>query len=262
MAERTDVVILCGGRGTRLGQLTEQTPKPLLPVGQHPFLLRVLNRLAQEGVQRVILSAGYRAERLLEFRDLHGGVLPSLEVVVETEPLGTGGALRHAAQRVRSEPFVALNGDSWVTQPLGPVLEAHAEDGRALTMVAVRADRVEGRAREKGVLRIGPGGELAGFSTADCASTGWVNAGLYVLSRTMALSWPKGQYSLERELFSLLGGRRAVAFCSDGRLIDIGTPDVYERADGALERSGAVCSSRDDDPLRCRPARSGLEVKA
>lgn len=239
----TDVVILCGGRGARLRSLTAHTPKPLLPIGKYPFLLRLLLQMEQEGFTRFILAVHYLADHFRTLLSNYSDVVPDVQLVVEPEPLGTGGALRHAAESVRSSTLVAVNGDSWVTQPLEPVLADHAREGRSFTVVAVQAVNVEGGASRKGVWRMGPGGDVIGFATEESVSDGWVNAGIYVLDREMVLSWPQGGYSLEENLPSLLKGRQAGVFCSTGRLLDIGTPDCYERAASLLDAQGMSVSS-------------------
>lgn len=238
ISETTDVVILCGGRGTRLGTLTADTPKPLLPVGGVPFLLHRLTALKQEGVSRVILAAHYLAHRFREFAQEYAEALPHVAVVEEPLPLGTGGALRFAAQYVRSSVFIALNGDSWMAQPVSPVLAEHARRDRAFTMVVVRAERVEGMARNKGLVSLGPGRTVIGFSTGDAGPDRWVNAGLYVIERDLVSGWPSGRYDLERNFMSLVPPGEGRAFCSDERLLDIGTPDCYERANRILSSTG------------------------
>ncbi|MBI3318932.1 MAG: NTP transferase domain-containing protein [Candidatus Omnitrophica bacterium] len=236
----TDVVILCGGKGTRLGSLTENTPKPLLPVGKYPFLLRLILQMEQEGFSRFILAAHHLADHFRALLSTYSEVLPDVELVVEPEPLGTGGALRHAADGVRSSTVVVLNGDSWVSQPLEPVLADHAQARRLFTVVAVQASNVEGGALRKGVWRIGSAGDVQGFTTEESVSNGWVNAGIYVMDRGMVLSWPRGRYSLEENLPVLLNGKQAGVFCSAGRLLDIGTPECYERAAGLLDAQGVL----------------------
>lgn len=231
MPATTDVIILCGGRGTRLGALSLSTPKPLLPVGGEPFALHLIRRLAGEGFGRVVLAAHYLAVQFYDFVLAHQGVAQELELLVEPQPLGTGGALRFAAEAVRSETFVALNGDTWMTQPLAPVLEEHARAGRDCTAVVTPAARVEGGASGKGVWDIGADQQVRGFATPDVVSSGWVNAGVYVLGRSLVRSWPSGgPYSLEAEAPRLLRGARAGLFYSDTRLLDIGTPESYARA--------------------------------
>jgi len=231
----TDVVILCGGRGTRLKSLTSLVPKPLLPVGGEPFLLRLLLRLKEEGFRRFILAAHYLPQQFQEFVEANQDRLEEVLLVLEPQALGTGGALRHAVEYVASPTFLVLNGDSWVDQPLLPVLQEHQRLSRDFTVVAVPAAQVEGEALKKGVWRIGPGGGVLGFDTQESVEEGWVNAGSYFLSREMVGSWPVGSYSLETNLPTLLSGRRAGVYCSTGRLLDIGTPQTYGRAGEVLE---------------------------
>lgn len=237
-----DVVILCGGKGTRLGPLTRRTPKPLLPVAGEPFLVHLLSRLKEEGFQRFILAAHYLSDQFEEFAKDHRGQFPGLRLVVEPKPLGTGGALRHAADAVESDHFVVLNGDSCVRQLLEPVLNDHTRFAREFTVVAVRADRLEGDHSKKGVWQVGPAGEVLGFETMESATAGWVNAGCYVLDRSMVAAWPVGTYSLEENLLGLLKGRRAGIYCSNGKLLDIGTPQTYGSAGEVLQSlEGSSC---------------------
>ena len=234
-----DVVLLCGGKGTRLGALTSTTPKPLLSVGEAPFLLHRLLELKEEGCARILLSVQYLAGHFRAFVKEHAAVLPEVEVVEEPSPLGTGGALRFASRQVRSLLFIGMNGDSWFTQPLAPVLADHHRTPRAATLVAVRADRVEGNARAKGLLSIGPGGDLRGFVTGDASGEQWINAGVYVLARDQVHGWRDGSYDFEREVMSLIPAGQAIVFRSEATLLDIGTPDCYARAVAQLAAKGA-----------------------
>ena len=231
----TDVVILCGGKGTRLRSLTASVPKPLLPVAGEPFLLRLLLRLKEEGFRRFILAAHYLPQQFQEFMEVNRDRFEEILLVVEPQALGTGGALRHAVEYVTSPTFLVLNGDSWVDQPLQPVLQEHGRLRRDFTVIAVSAPRVEGEALKKGVWRIGPGGGVLGFDTQENVEEGWVNAGCYYLSREMVGSWPVGSYSLETNLPVLLASRKAGVYCSPGRLLDIGTPQTYGRAGEVLD---------------------------
>lgn len=231
----TEVVILCGGKGTRLKFLATAIPKPLLSVGGEPFLLRLLVRLREEGFRRFILAAQYLPEQFHRFLERYPLQLQGVRLIVEPEPLGTGGALRYAAAEVTSRHFLALNGDSWVDQALAPVVEEHLRTGRQATVLAVRAEHVEGQARQKGLLQLGADREILGFQTPESAHGGWINGGCYVFERAVVLSWPAGSYSLEAEWGSLWAGKKAAAFCSEGRLLDIGTPQTYERAAEVLE---------------------------
>ena len=226
----TDTVVLCGGEGSRLGILTRSTPKPLLPVGERPFLLYLLLNLRRQGFRRFILATHYLSEKFYDFVASCGEFRNDMLLVSEEEPLGTGGALRHAAAHVRSSSFLALNGDSYISQPLKPVLNQHSRGERSLTMVVVRAENVIGGPESKDAVELGLDGKISGFAPRGRVSEGWVNAGVYVLDRAMALSWPSGRYNLESNLKSLLGPTEGKAFFSEARLIDIGTPECYAKA--------------------------------
>src|SRR6202043_3314629 len=105
-------VVLCGGPGTRLGTLTAAMPKPLLPVGGGPFLELVLWELVRSGVRRIVLLAGFEAERIVDYvaaSPLKGRFDLTIEVAIEPSPAGTGGALWHARQRL-DDRFFLLNG--------------------------------------------------------------------------------------------------------------------------------------------------------
>lgn len=244
----TDLMVLCGGRGTRLGSLTDQTPKPLLPVGDRPFLLHLLLRMKREGFTRVILSAHYRAEQFQRFLSTYGDLVPDVQLVVEPEPLGTGGALRYAMEQVRSSVFVVLNGDSWVWQPVASVLAEHQRVQRACTIVAVQASHVTGRALNKGRLQIGANDRLEDVTTQETVTDGWVNAGIYVLDRAMVASWPKGSYSLEATLPTLVKGYHAGVFRSQGRLLDIGTPECYDWAGRLFQAAESLVPTGSEHP--------------
>jgi NDP-sugar pyrophosphorylase family protein len=239
MTRALDAVVLCGGRGTRLGALTAETPKPLLPVEGAPFLLRLLRRLYADGCGHVVLAASYRAEQIEAFVEAYRAELPEVTVVTEPAPLGTGGALRLAAERVRSEVFVALNGDSWLAQPIGPVVARHRSSGWPMTVVLVEAGRVVGGARDKARCVVARDGRLLQFATEAMIGSGWINGGLYVIDRATALGWPAGAYSLEQRLLALVPGGPG-AFQSEASLLDIGTPACYEAAGRWLERGGTL----------------------
>src|SRR5712692_4974483 len=108
-------VILCGGLGTRLGALTAQTPKPLLPVDGNPFLDVLLFELGRHGVTRVLLLAGFAAQQVLDYAaatPMKARFRLEIEVSIEPERAGTGGAVWHARDHL-DEIFLLLNRDSW-----------------------------------------------------------------------------------------------------------------------------------------------------
>src|SRR6266478_142757 len=107
--------ILCGGVGSRLGALTVETPKPLLPVGGTPFLDVLLFELGRHGIKQVLLLAGFAAQRILDYAvstSLKSRFDLEIGVSVEPQRAGTGGALWLARDRVYDQ-CILINGDSW-----------------------------------------------------------------------------------------------------------------------------------------------------
>ncbi len=118
-------VILVGGLGTRLRPLTDLTRKDMLPLVDRPQLAYTFEHLRRYGVTRAIVSCGYLPTQIQEhFGDRYGDL--RLEYKVEEEPLGTGGAIRFAAEGI-DEPFFALNGDSLRETDLDTLVAFHRE---------------------------------------------------------------------------------------------------------------------------------------
>src|SRR5437763_3523431 len=132
--------ILCGGRGTRLGAFTTDTPKPLLQVGDSPFLDVLVFELARHGIKKILLLAGFQAGQIIEYaassalKDRFG---LDIVVSVEPQPAGTGGALWHARDHL-DDRFFLLNGDSWFDINLLGFAAQAAEDESAAGSIALR----------------------------------------------------------------------------------------------------------------------------
>jgi D,D-heptose 1,7-bisphosphate phosphatase len=218
-------VVLVGGLGTRLGALTRTTPKPLLPVGDRPFLAWLIANVERFGFDRILLLAGRHSEQILEFACGHRG-RARLECIAEPSPLGTAGALRNAAERLEPE-FLFLNGDSLFdfnfldlamrgrTAPIGGIaLRPIADTGRY--------GRVEVSDRL-----------ITGFYEKSQSGPGLINGGVYWLKRDIIPHLPTTG-SLERDVFPTLPPPSLVGQPYDGFFIDIGVPADYERAQSAI----------------------------
>ena len=107
-----EAIVLVGGLGTRLRSVVKDIPKPLTDVRGKPFLWYLIKKLLQEDVKRITLSAGYKADLVKGFvhEFFHN---ENIKVVVEGEPLGTGGALKFSMTFVNDDYFFLLNGDSF-----------------------------------------------------------------------------------------------------------------------------------------------------
>ena len=214
-----DVVILAGGQGTRLQSVPGDVPKPLRPVNGRLFLSYLLDQIRASGGRRIILSLGYRPDAFRELATREG-----LEVSVEPAPLGTGGGLRNAFPLVRSDAVMAMNGDSYAAVDLGLLAALQRRrKARALMLLAEVPD-----ASRYGRVEIDEDGSVLSFSEKGEAGPGLINAGVYVLQRSVVAEIPEGRaVSLERETFPSLIGTRFFGEPGAFPFMDIGTPESY-----------------------------------
>ncbi len=231
MSHHAEAVIVAGGFGTRLLPLTARRPKHLLNVGGVPFLEHQIARLAEAGVDHVVLATSYRAEL---FEPVLGdgsrwGV--RLDYVQEEEPLGTAGAIRNVAGALRDDPdgaVVILNGDILSGHDLRRQL-ADFETPRDGRQVDVSLHLVEvADARPFGCVPTDDQGRVTGFTEkSENPVTNQVNAGCYVFRRGVIDLIPAGKVvSVERETFPSLveEGRLVVGFVDTAYWRDVGTP--------------------------------------
>jgi D-glycero-D-manno-heptose 1,7-bisphosphate phosphatase len=217
-------VILSGGLGTRLGALTAQTPKPLLRVGEGPFLDVLLFELGRHGLQRILLLAGFAADRVREYvtatpLKMQFGL--EIEVMIEPQRAGTGGAVWHARDRL-DEMFLLLNGDSWFDINLLDLAARTARDASATAGIALRSLCDASRF---GVVEIERARITKFHSRPDHRGSGLVNGGVYVCRRALVDSL-RPCCSLEEDVFpGLARDGELVGIPFDGYFIDIGVPE-------------------------------------
>ncbi|MEU8568053.1 NDP-sugar synthase [Streptomyces pathocidini] len=238
----TEAILLVGGQGARLRPLTSHTPKPLLPVAGVPFLTHQLARAAAAGVTRVVFATSYRAEMFAaEFGDGSGLGL-ELDYVVEDEPLGTGGAIRGAAEKLRSkgnEPVLIFNGDILSDLDIAGLREGHRESGADVTLHLTRVPDP----RAFGLVSTDADGRILDFLEKPDASgpigAAQVNAGCYVFTRSVIDRIPPGRaVSVEREVFpELVASGAYLRGVLDGDYwLDLGTPAAFIQGSADLVR--------------------------
>jgi mannose-1-phosphate guanylyltransferase len=226
----TQAVLLAGGLGTRIQDLSGGRPKVLLPVGGRPFLHHLLDGLAARGLTRVLLLTGVGADAVET--EARAGAPAGLAVSASREPgpLGTGGALRRALPQLESR-FVLLNGDTFFDADLAALEAAHLAGvplGVVATLGLVRFDDV----REKGSVDIDAAGHIVRFVEKGREGPGLINGGLYLIERAVVETIPEGRaVSLEREVLPALVDRDGrpglLGVVCDARFVDIGLPADY-----------------------------------
>ena len=168
-----DVVILSGGRGTRLQERTKEIPKPLVEVGEWPILWHVVRIYAAQGFRRFYIATGYKGELIEEF--VSGESWPA-GVTVECVDTGldtpTGGRIHRLRDRIAERPFCATYGDGVADIDLADLLGFHREHGATATMTVVRPTL------QFGVTELNGDGLVVGFQEKP-RSDHWINGGFF-----------------------------------------------------------------------------------
>lgn len=228
-----EAIVLAGGFGTRLREVVPDLPKPMAPVAGRPFLEILLQGLANKGFNRVILSLGHMADKVVaHFGEQYAGM--GLLYEVEDTPLGTGGAVRRALSRCREDHVFVFNGDTYLDLEVDDI-EAQWQKHRVPIIVAREVPDTArfGRLSTEG-------GRVTGFLEKGAGGAGLINAGCYVLPIAVLNDFAFGQqFSLETDfLAKTVGMQRMDLFVTNGHFIDIGVPEDYARAQ--LELAGIV----------------------
>jgi NDP-sugar pyrophosphorylase family protein len=234
---RTRVVILAGGRGTRLAPYTSVLPKPLLPVGDRAIIEIVLGQLASFGLTDVTLCVGYLSHLIRAVLDdgAHHGV--EITYVHEDEPFGTAGPLRFVPNL--NETFISMNGDVLTTLDYRDLVRLHKDSGNVLTIAAhVRQTRID-----YGVLRFegldGMMRRVSGYEEKPELSHA-VSMGVYVLEPEALDYMPDGDHFDFPDLVERLldDGRQVGAYPFEGFWLDIGRHEDYVEANRVWETDG------------------------
>ena len=222
-------IVLVGGMGTRLRPLTYSTPKQMLPVVDVPMIARVLEGLAEHGVDVAILSLGYRPDAFLEAFPDSTAAGVELRYAVEPEPLDTAGAVRFAARAGGiDETFIVVNGDVLTDLDVSAVVALHRERGAEGTIALTPVPNPSAF----GIVAMEPDGRVLAFVEKPPPGeepTNLANAGTYVLEPSVvdriAADRPA---SIERETFPAMAADRSLyALASDAYWLDTGTPAQY-----------------------------------
>lgn len=224
MTPLSEAIVLAGGLGTRLRSVVPDLPKPMAPVGGRPFLEYLLERLATQGVSRVVLAVGYMGEVIQS----HFGVRwQGLDIAysVERELLGTGGGIRQAMSLCAAPQVLVLNGDTMLTIHYNDLAAALAAAPDARMALALR--RVEDVSRFGAATAVA--GRLVRFSDKTASGPGLINAGVYLLKAGLfdEFDLPPA-FSFENDFLAPFSNRlQPAALECDTYFIDMGIPETY-----------------------------------
>lgn len=219
------IVLMAGGLGRRLLPLTEQIPKPLLPVGNTPVLETILKNFVDFGFQKFFLCINYKGEMIQEHFDDGSRFGAQIQYLRENQPMGTAGALGRLAERP-SEPFVVMNADLLTTLNPHRLLDFH-RDRKAVATMCVREYAFQ---VPYGMVRIEKE-QITGIDEKPIQRV-FVNAGIYVMDPSV-LDFVQRDTPLDMpELFKSLiaADQKTAAFPVREYWTDIGQPDDLHRA--------------------------------
>jgi NDP-sugar pyrophosphorylase family protein len=239
-------IVLCAGRGERLGELTRSRPKPLLPLCGEPLLGHTLRHLAAQGLREVGINLHHHGEQIRSFVGDGSAFGVRVQYAVESELRGTAGALHGFADWLAGDDALVLYGDLLLDERFAALLDAHRKQRADATLLLHR------RSGSNSHVELDPGGRIRAFVERPGAGLrrslgeGWVNSGVQVLGSALLAELPPAPSDLPRDVY--------VPRCSELRLIGvplagyrcaIDSPQRYAEAESALATG------------RCRPLRAG-----
>ena len=229
---KTDIVILAGGLGKRLASVTGGGQKILAEIDGKPFISILIDYIASQGGRRFILCTGHGAKSV---EDTLRGAHPQLEIIfsVEQEPLGTGGAIKQGASYVKTDRFIAMNGDCFCVIDYNALITHHRAKGAQATLAVTKVDD----AREYGTIELDQDNNIAAFKEKQpWVNSALINTGTYCLTKDVfSLVNTSQKFSIEYDFFPFLVGHGFCAFEVANQFIDIGTPDRYQWAQEHLK---------------------------
>jgi len=228
-----EAIILAGGEGTRLKSVLDDRPKPMAIIGGKPFTEWILLMLRRQGIQRAVICTGHLSEIVESYFCDGRNIGMEITFARDPFPLGTGGAVRNAFGKTRSNHILVLNGDSYLRINISSFLKTHlACNARA----SISLVQVEDNSRYGSVKVNKDGKVLAFLEKSPRKQSGLINAGIYLLERNVVEEIPEGKMiSLEREIFPNLIGKGLYGVPYDGPFIDIGVPESLSEAENILK---------------------------
>ncbi len=221
-----DLLVLCGGQGTRLRPVLSDRPKSLVMIGSRPFIDLVLEPFLRHGIRRVVLCTGHLGHQFEEWYADHPRLF-DVTFSKEAAPQGTAGAIAHAVQSMTSDPIVVVNGDSICEVDVAGLLAFHSKHQGCATVTLAPPDQ----RLDVGVVTMNAQHRISALDEKrQSRSDGHRNAGMYVFNRSALTLIPQFRpCSLETDWLPLLIPMGVYGFAGGAPLYDVGTPDRLGR---------------------------------
>lgn len=225
------VVIMAGGLGSRLGKLTENVPKPMLPVAGKPMLEHLVNRFSNNGFLNFVFCINYKKEVIKDYFGDGSKFGVTIEYVEENKKLGTAGALS-LSRDLLTEPFFVINADVITDLDFSKLLKFH-EDSNADGTICVREYDYQ---IPFGVVNILDNGNITSLVEKPVYSYS-INAGIYIINPEIVKYIPENQYTDMPNLLNEMHdkGLNLKSFALSDYWLDVGRPDDYQKANKDFE---------------------------
>lgn len=216
-------IVLAGGLGTRLGELTSNCPKPMLPINNKPFLDYVLSYLDGQGITETIMAVSYLSKQIEDYYSNQSGVKFS----VEEHPAGTGGAIKKALEKFNVEEAIVVNGDTIFQVPLKGLMALHYQSSAQIS-IALKSLSDCGRYGQ--VIR-NDRNRVTMFTEKGSAKEGNINGGVYAVRKDAFSNCPSSSFSFETDLLATsLDSLDVYGYEFDNYFLDMGVPEDYQQA--------------------------------
>lgn len=226
-----EAIILAGGLGTRLRSVIDTVPKVMASINEKPFLEYILLWLEKYNIKRVILAVGYKHEII---EDYFGSRFNNIKIIysLEKKPLGTGGAIKLAIEKIEKQDVVVINGDTFFNVDLKEMYRLHIEKNLYITIALKPLTNFD----RYGTVIISENDRIVEFVEKATTSKGLINGGVYIIKNVSTSFLPiNGVFSFEKDFLEKhLDKFNIGGYICNEYFIDIGIPKDYTIAQKGL----------------------------
>jgi len=221
-----EAIVLAGGKGTRLRSEVGDTPKPLAPINNVPFLDYIFNFLIKNGILKAVLSVGYNWEKIYNHYGSTFKTL-SLEYSVEETPLGTGGAIKLALKKIESDHCYIINGDTLFDINLLRLQNFHFNHNATCSIALKHLENVD----RYGSIKLTDNSKISAFEEKQFRSKTLINGGTYLINKTIQIDFPnQANFSFESDYLEVQPSQKTIfGLTFKDYFIDIGIPEDYKK---------------------------------
>lgn len=222
-----ECIILAGGLGTRLQSVVSDVPKCMAPVASAPFLSHIFDYLEEEKFQHIILSLGYKSEAIIDWLKTQDRSF-DISYVIESKALGTGGAIKFAFTKAKTDKAIVLNGDTFFNLDSNILYEAHLRLNAEITLALKPMKDFD----RYGSVEIDADNRILKFREKQHLQEGLINGGVYLINKNIFsnLKLPE-VFSFEKEILEAKTSELNIyGFPFNNYFIDIGIPSDFDKA--------------------------------